>query len=160
MQDKTVAVVYGGSTLSLTNYGSVTGLIQAQGTGSAASVTDAETASAVTPVFTAEVTGTWNGPLYTYNGAVSRVTVGGTADENGTITDTAANTGVWNIAGTGSDGKALTYAATQPAVAYAAGEGSELDITVRQGGALNGDILIADSAAGTVTNSGTWVGNA
>ena len=153
VQDKTLAAVYGGATLTLRNYGLVTGLINVQGTGTGAD----------TDTFTNTVTGTWNGPLYTVNGAVSSVTVGGTLSTDGstvTVTDTAANTGVWNIAGTDSDGQALAYAASQPAIAYASGTGSALNITVNQGGTLNGDILISDSATGTVTNSGTWNGNA
>ena len=157
VQDKTLAVVYGGSTLTLADTGTVTGLIQVQ---DSVTATEDNTAPAA---FTGVVTGTWNGPLYVSQSGVAKVTVGGTAAVSNagiTISDTASNTGVWNITGTDTDGSALTYAATQPAVAYATGTGSELDITVRQGGTLNGDVLITQAATGTVTNSGTWSGNA
>lgn len=157
VQDKTLAVVYGGSTLTLADTGTVTGLIQVQ---DSVTATEGNTAPAA---FTGVVTGTWNGPLYVSQRGVAKVTVGGTAavsDTGITISDTASNTGVWNITGTDTDGSTLTYAATQPAVAYATGTGSELDITVRQGGTLNGDVLITQAATGTVTNSGTWNGNA
>ena len=136
-----LAAVSGGASLTLTNDGSMTGFITADGKPEAGNTV------------TVSGTGAWDGGITVTGGASADVTIGAGGSFQNTILSSQETASV-------TDGT-LTITNNGTWTGNAVASGSASTLTAAVGGVWNGNLSVTDGAVGSVTvkSGGTWNGN-